>query len=1327
MAEVSKKIDYCTLFKLTELVHINTVSYTFYEVGLKKCIALASQNELIFLYINSENKKTEKNYDWDFVNNPIECMCFEPTGTWLTIVSRQKVILVPFLPLFISQDTYDYKWSLTDLTSISCGMSGNAVSMVWWLTVESENVLIIGFQKGYVIFFSLESLCIVGECEIAGDILDLQICFDDTLDLLALIVSGPKYQQWKLILEHRSLSYNWLHQYRSSHADKEKKEGFISYIKQFSRDKINSLTQGSSKDGNKHQPVEYSIKPVEYLPEFRKGANNWVLTAQYVNGNHFLTAFDVCEGTLVLESPEKAASSRTLLPDLISDNTFQQGLWSQRLVYLLKKNMLEIHSSAYSNIQIQAALDKGKSSSLLWSSKLQGNALKAYLMSTREPIASQEGWKEPTFLCDLKLPRFNLEPCLIITSEGAYLFSTACSVCEWIVSGIMKGRVGAERTASALAAPLGSILTAAADMLLARNKLTPAQYLYELSKCPQEGWLARLGVFGRLDELLNVKPSQNIQNSALILKYLAVLMIQVTKPDSKADPGNKLAILNKTELKELSCIAATLGLWSVLPILSIHRGHGNLLLNGFKYRENLCRGALNLVITTSYKHKSMIPLLDDDSKFLLDYLNLNCYEFDYKLLKHLSLLLCPMQERYRPVLRDLRQGINTVYTTRMKALIDTFINISSALDLKNPTTNLSKELPPHADTWKTQFTPKRSINYGISHWAIVDDGQAKVMLADIPIDTSIVGRVIDIACGRHHTLVLTENGVYASGDNTFGQLGVGRAWPGGLEREGTCGGDLLYVSFNESAPLLSVAAGQYHSAAVDFGGRLFTWGWGVHGQLGLCSIEDEYSPQLVTKLQGRKVLSVSCGICHTVALLKSGEVWCFGAGVFGQLGSGRRDKSAVPVRVRLNDPVSNIAVGHFHNLALTTRGELWTWGASPLSVRMANANLVALQTEPTSPVDMEPPEEMCYTEPHLQPTLVNTKRVDGAIVQIAAGWHHSCLLTNLGTVYTWGLNFDGQLGSGNRKKQSMPTEVEINPELPADKIMVDTPSAAQQMVQRSGARIQPQHGEISKALIVCGGGSTIYVDDEGRIFTTGITVQKAVSDADKATSKIITMKTTKRVIKIPTKRANNKFMFQYIDRIDNLIKTNDNTQKEPIDTRPNPLSTLADFKRNTWADEVIILLKPWIKNDLSKNPNMAAKLSFHNEQFSQCLSYMLETLNMKPAKDVTYLKHTETATQDQIKEIQISIKKEEQNAIIKNVITKRIKDIGMAILNDQSYPEMDLELLKKLSCMCPEEKFLPNNFVIKCSDKEKAIGIIEKCMDMFPKKCETLGNLFWYL
>ena len=68
--------------------------------------------------------------------------------------------------------------------------------------------------------------------------------------------------------------------------------------------------------------------------------------------------------------------------------------------------------------------------------------------------------------------------------------------------------------------------------------------------------------------------------------------------------------------------------------------------------------------------------------------------------------------------------------------------------------------------------------------------------------------------------------------------------------------------------LISIAAGSYHSAAVDDQGRLWTWGWGVHGQLGLGSIEDEFVPRRVLhrEMSREVVVKVDAGYAHTIAL-----------------------------------------------------------------------------------------------------------------------------------------------------------------------------------------------------------------------------------------------------------------------------------------------------------------------------------------------------------------------------------------------------------------------------------------------------------------------------
>lgn len=48
--------------------------------------------------------------------------------------------------------------------------------------------------------------------------------------------------------------------------------------------------------------------------------------------------------------------------------------------------------------------------------------------------------------------------------------------------------------------------------------------------------------------------------------------------------------------------------------------------------------------------------------------------------------------------------------------------------------------------------------------------------------------------------------------------------------------------------LTSVSAGQYHSLAISTNGKLWTWGWGVYGQLGHGAIDDCEKPKLLKTL-----------------------------------------------------------------------------------------------------------------------------------------------------------------------------------------------------------------------------------------------------------------------------------------------------------------------------------------------------------------------------------------------------------------------------------------------------------------------------------------------
>ena len=71
----------------------------------------------------------------------------------------------------------------------------------------------------------------------------------------------------------------------------------------------------------------------------------------------------------------------------------------------------------------------------------------------------------------------------------------------------------------------------------------------------------------------------------------------------------------------------------------------------------------------------------------------------------------------------------------------------------------------------------------------------------------------------------------------------------------------------------SVTCGGSHTVVVTKRGSVYTFGYGMHGQLGHGpSSQDVPLPKLVTALQKRFVTAVSCGESHTALLTRRGEL-----------------------------------------------------------------------------------------------------------------------------------------------------------------------------------------------------------------------------------------------------------------------------------------------------------------------------------------------------------------------------------------------------------------------------------------------------------------------
>jgi hypothetical protein len=208
-------------------------------------------------------------------------------------------------------------------------------------------------------------------------------------------------------------------------------------------------------------------------------------------------------------------------------------------------------------------------------------------------------------------------------------------------------------------------------------------------------------------------------------------------------------------------------------------------------------------------------------------------------------------------------------------------------------------------------------------------------------------RVVQVACGRSHSLALTDCGVYSWGSNRYGQLGTGGGHQAQLARTFTptwiaVGGK------STTDTVVKISAGQYHSLAVDVVGRLYSWGWAVHGQLGHhhSSVDNVDRPTVVGYLRHRRIVDTAGGFAHSLALSAEGEVYAFGLGLFGQMGSGATAKATRPYQVVLPGPVRLIATGYFHCLALIEPADvaggvslgqqqmLFQWGAHPQVLRL---------------------------------------------------------------------------------------------------------------------------------------------------------------------------------------------------------------------------------------------------------------------------------------------------------------------------------------------------------------------------------------------------------
>jgi len=278
-------------------------------------------------------------------------------------------------------------------------------------------------------------------------------------------------------------------------------------------------------------------------------------------------------------------------------------------------------------------------------------------------------------------------------------------------------------------------------------------------------------------------------------------------------------------------------------------------------------------------------------------------------------------------------------------------------------------------------------------WGSNQDGQLgseTIAGSTTPVHVSgLSNGVIAIAAGRLHTCALTSaGGVQCWGSNSNSQLGV--------ETTEVSATPVDIKGLNSG--VIAIAAGRLHTCALMSAGGVQCWGYNRYGQLGDGTINESNIPVTVNGLHSG-VVAITTGGYHTCALMSAGGVQCWGRNNYGQLGTGLNKDSNNPVIVRwLSSGVVVIAAGNQHTCALMISGRVQCWGSN------SNGQL----------------GDGTYGHSNIPVTVWG---LNGIVVAIAPGVHHTCALMISGRVQCWGNNSSGQLGNGTYEHSNIPVAV----------------------------------------------------------------------------------------------------------------------------------------------------------------------------------------------------------------------------------------------------------------------------------------------------------------
>ena len=195
----------------------------------------------------------------------------------------------------------------------------------------------------------------------------------------------------------------------------------------------------------------------------------------------------------------------------------------------------------------------------------------------------------------------------------------------------------------------------------------------------------------------------------------------------------------------------------------------------------------------------------------------------------------------------------------------------------------------------------------------------------VPFRPSLPVSFVKIELGHSHTCGRVADGrTFCMGLNDYGQLGTldpMRRCVSGMQ---PCTPTPLAVSTGVQFEALGLS--QRYSCGLAASGEAYCWGFGLGGQLGDGLRTSSPTPVRVATSERFRAISHGNASVNTCAISQQGQIHCWGVGIDGLNGNGTEDVATTPVAVATTVRMQQVGVGQFSVCALAESGEIYCWG-----------------------------------------------------------------------------------------------------------------------------------------------------------------------------------------------------------------------------------------------------------------------------------------------------------------------------------------------------------------------------------------------------------------